>query len=407
MTASLLDLSPADLPPEGLLLLACARARPGAADCARVRQLAAAPLDWGLLLRLAQRNGVVGLVFQALQVAGAPHTPADVMARLRAEATAHAQHGLRQVGELVRLAAALEAAGIPLIVLKGPVLAALAYESLALRSSVDLDILVHRRDLPRAVDLLRQRGYELVEQVGPPQVEAYLNAQHHFSLARGELLVELHHELRERYFSYHSGVAELWARATPVTVGGRALPALGYADQLITLCFHGLRHCWERLAWICDIAELLRQERDVDWPALLAGLRARGAERMLLLGLFLAHTLLDAPVPPALLARAAADPALPGLARDVLRGLVAPEPPERGLLASARFHLRARERLRDRLRYTVLLTFSPTMGDWSLAALPRPLAFLYYLIRPLRLAWSYGAGRIKAARRGSRPGQGT
>lgn len=391
-------LSLGDLPVEGRLLLACARARLSAEDAVRIQALVAAPPDWELLLALARRHRVVALLYQALRAV--PGIPAAVLAQLRAEAQRHAGHSLRQVGELAQLAQAFAAEGVPLIVLKGPALARLAYGNVALRSSVDLDLLVPRRDLPRASALLERHGYTRLEQLGAGQTEAYLAAQHHFSFVRDDLLVELHYELRERYFSYRSDLAGLWARAAPVVLGGCTLQAPGYADQFTTLCLHGLRHCWERLAWICDIAALLGQQRDLDWPALLAQLRSYGAERVLLLGVYLAHTLLDAPAPDSVVARAARDPAVPTLAGEVLETLCASPPQERSLLASARFHLRARERRRDRLRSCLLLACSPTLGDWALGPLPRQLSFLYYLIRPLRLAVTYGARADATSARG-------
>lgn len=60
---------------------------------------------------------------------------------------------------------------------------------------------------------------------------------------------------------------------------------------------------WERLAWICDITELLRQQRNLGRPGLMAQLRAHGVKRMLLFGIYLAHTLLDAHAPDSVMAR--------------------------------------------------------------------------------------------------------
>jgi hypothetical protein len=47
------------------------------------------------------------------------------------------------------------------------------------------------------------------------------------------------------------------------------------------------------------------------------------------------------------------------------------------------------------------LTFTPSLGDWELLRLPAALSFLYYLIRPVRLAVKFG--RLALTRR---PGMG-
>jgi hypothetical protein len=61
-----------------------------------------------------------------------------------------------------------------------------------------------------------------------------------------------------------------------------------------------------------------------------------------------------------------------------------------GMFATTWFHLRARERLADRSRYCLRLVSTPTAGDFELVSLPARLSFLYYVLRPIRLARKYG-----------------
>jgi hypothetical protein len=60
------------------------------------------------------------------------------------------------------------------------------------------------------------------------------------------------------------------------------------------------------------------------------------------------------------------------------------------------FHLRLRERKRDRLAYC-LAHLRPGVGDWVSLPLPRGLSFLYYVIRPFRLLGRYGLDRLRPA----------
>jgi hypothetical protein len=383
------------LPNTVRVLLAGCRARPSDADLAMVRTLASGSVEWAWLLELALRHGVGALLYQSLHAAGG--APEDMLERLRAAVQAQTQHALRQTGELLAIAGDFGQAAIPLLALKGPALAALAYGNLAFRSSVDLDILVRRADLPRAMRAFERRGYHLVEQLALAQTSAYQRAQHHYSFVRGEHLVELHYELRERCFGYPLHTDALWGRAAPVQLAGGTLLAPCHADQLVSLCMHGAGHSWERLGWICDIAELLRLPHTLDWEALLNGMRVQGAERMLLLGLSLAHTLLDAPLPAIVLERITGDRAVSRLVAAVCRRLFAPRSAERNLLETARFYTATRERQRDRLSYCARLLFTPTMGDWKMVALPERLSFLYYGLRPLRLLGTYWGARRRHA----------
>jgi len=58
--------------------------------------------------------------------------------------------------------------------------------------------------------------------------------------------------------------------------------------------------------------------------------------------------------------------------------------------------LRARERTADRFHHVIGLAFDPTISEVTILKLPKPLTWLYHLVRPLRLVWRYGV--VVAAR---------
>ena len=68
-------------------------------------------------------------------------------------------------------------------------------------------------------------------------------------------------------------------------------------DLLMVLCIHGSKHCWERLGWICDVAEVVRANPELRWDEIMSRSSACHISRAVLLGLDLAESLLDAPVP--------------------------------------------------------------------------------------------------------------
>jgi hypothetical protein len=55
--------------------------------------------------------------------------------------------------------------------------------------------------------------------------------------------------------------------------------ALVGEDLLLILCAHGAKHLWMALGWICDVAELLRVHRDMNWPDILEEARSRLSAR--------------------------------------------------------------------------------------------------------------------------------
>jgi hypothetical protein len=116
---------------------------------------------------------------------------------------------------------------------------------------------------------------------------------------------------------------------------------------------------------------------------------------MLLLGVFLARDLLGAAAPEAVSHGAQADGKTRALAAQVKRWLPLEEDPPSGALPSMRFHLAARERLHDRIRYCLEGALRPSYADWRWMPLPDPLFFLYYLIRPVRIVGEALGGALR------------
>jgi len=372
--------------PEHRLLLLCARARVSTEAAARIKSLAASGLDWDYLYRLARRHSVLPLLYRQLSAAAPRETPPAELRRLRDDFRKHIARNLYLTGELERVVGLFESERVPVIPYKGPALAALAYKDLTLRRYVDLDILVRREDLARAKELLASRGFEPRPRLTPAQERVLLRSQHNLPFTRdeGRLIVELHWEfVARRYASPQDD--SVWSRLVKVKLGSREVNSLSPEDLLLSLCVHGTKHLWERLAWVCDVAELVNTHPRLDWEAVTARARAAGTERMLLLGLHLARRLLEARLPAEVERRAAAEPAVGGLTeRAAARIFDGPEHRPAGLLANIGFNLRARRRLGQRLRYLGFI-FTPTDGDLAALALPARLSFVYYVLRPFRL----------------------
>lgn len=367
------------------MLLACARTRLAGCQADLIRSLAP-QAAWGRLLNLACQHNVMPLLHRSLAAAGV--LPSGGMRRqIEKVVLYNAARGRRLAHELAALAVAFDQAGIRSLPFKGAVLAASAYGGVGLRPFNDLDVIVHPDDADRAARLLAARGFADWG-IAPAQLPHHLRCEceHCFVRADG-VAVDLHWRLSRRHFPFPLDFDSMWRRAVPSVLwpGGPAVPNLGVADTLQVLCMHGTKHAWERLSWVCDIAELLAANPAMPWEFALAQSDSLGATRMTLLGLALAAGLLDAPLPNEARKPIAADPGIAALVRYV-RGRLFHQPTD-GLAATVRqsvFHLRVRNRPSQRLRYC-LLAAAPTPRDMFAAPLPAPFYFLYYLTRPVRL----------------------
>jgi hypothetical protein len=372
--------------PENELLLLCAHRGSGAEAAVRIGELARGNVDWEYLYGLATRHSLLPLLYRGLEGAEVDAAPPEFRERLRVKFRENASRNMLLAGELVRIARLFGEAGVPLLAYKGPALAVQAYGGLALRRFVDLDVIVGRRDVARAGEMLSSLGFGKPAGLAESQEKFLLRWQHNLAYTRdgGRMIVELHWEVSPAPFARVPVDEGVWARAPSVEIFGAAVKCLSAEDLLVALSVHGTKHLWERLAWVCDVAALVNSHADLNWPLVVRLARDSRVERMLYLALRLAWGLLGAKLPEEV-REAACDGALAGLASEVASGQFSGAVYEpAGLARNVMFNMRARARLGEKVGYLRFI-FTPTEGDLTAVTLPDSISFLYYLLRPLRL----------------------
>ena len=373
--------------PENELLLCCARTEASPPVAERIRQLAAvAEFDWDYLFQLARRHAVIPLLYSRLAHEGANLIPPSDLAKLKLNYQENSARNTILTAELSRLIELLANKGIDAIPYKGPALALFAYNNLALRRFVDLDVIVKKSDVPRARDLLLAEGYELTKSLTTTQQDLLLRTQHNLQFARDNrrLLLELHWEVAPHLFASSVQETELWQNLITIDINGTEMKTLSADDLLFSLCVHGSRHLWERMGWICDVAELIRRH-ELNWSTLLRRASDTDSERMFLLGLHLAQKLLQTELPAEVRERCAADGRIQSLAAGVVEHLFnGPTHIPASSSAIFKYNIGVRKSLAARARYFAHM-LRPTDSDFGTRSLPARLSFAYYLVRPFRL----------------------
>ena len=220
---------------------------------------------------------------------------------------------LRRQAVLRRLAEALDAAGIPFVVLKGAALAHLAYPEPALRPMGDIDIWTAPELLDRAALVLIQAGIPYSSRMQARRATAKpleRETSRVFEATGTSVVLELHGVVRSMLAVTPGWAAPAWARAAPRDLGGISARVLHAEDMLSHLAVHtSAHHRFEMgLRPLLDIALWLEREGQAcDWPGLAARWRRDGGLTWSCLSLVLAKELLAAAVPPGLLRRT--DPA--------------------------------------------------------------------------------------------------
>jgi hypothetical protein len=362
----------------------------------RLCQLLDGALDWEFILSFAGSHSLIPLLYSHLHARAPEKVPPAVYEKLREQFRRISALNVYLSGELRRLLKLFAAHDVDAIPYKGPALAAKAYGNIALRHFGDLDILVRQRDVLRVMNLLIDEGYGLHPPLNGVQQALMLRTQCNLPFTRDahRLIVEIHWRVSARLFSSPLDEDALWENLHTATFEGTQINALAPEDLLLSLCVHGAKHLWERLSWITDIAQLLAVHPDLNWSNLLERAHRTGTERMLLLGLYVAHDLLDAHLPEQVGGRLQADTEIVGLAGQIYARLLTGASDASGMSGYFIFQLKARRRLRDKFNYCRYV-ISPTEEDLTLLKLPAPLSFIYYLLRPLRMLWTGGPSHLQ------------
>jgi hypothetical protein len=203
--------------------------------------------------------------------------------------------------------AALHAAGVATLVLKGAALAPLHYPDLGARPMDDLDLLVSEGNAGKAMDVLERLGFRperptARDAIGIRHAETFEDSDNR--------VVDLHSSL---FWGGAAPASMLWDAAVPLELGGVETAALGPADQLFHVCLHGTS--WNRMPpvrWIADATVLIRSAgRELDWSRLVRMAAATRRTVPLRAALEVLRDRLDVAVPDAVLDRLARTPVSP------------------------------------------------------------------------------------------------
>jgi hypothetical protein len=242
--------------PEFLLVAAGCCWPPSQSRDAAVRAAAARVGDWNAVLMTAQRQRVAGLVYDALMAAGV-QLAAAAAAEFARRAQAISRKNLLLAGETCRLQKLLDAAEIPSVALKGVALAQLAYGSLKVKHTHDIDLLIPPDRAVAAMALLERDGYALsfpADHLDETQRRAVVRYSREVAFIHPGSGVFT--ELQWRVADNPELLKEVHAGSPTqdvVVADGLSVRTLARDDLFAYLCVHGAHHAWSRLKWLADL----------------------------------------------------------------------------------------------------------------------------------------------------------
>ncbi|MGH3935414.1 MAG: nucleotidyltransferase family protein [Pseudonocardiaceae bacterium] len=198
----------------------------------------------------AGQHGVLSIIAEHLQ------PPSDE--ELRAARLRRTVHHLQTMADLRFVREVLDGAGIAWLVFKGPVLSEVVYQRKGARNCGDLDILVHPRDVDRAVHRLLDRGVSRLRRDWRA-LRAQGDGECEFLLPNGTP-IDLHwdaiNDVRVRPgFSFLT--EKLFAASRSVLIGDLAVRTFSPVDTALHVALHGCRSGGDRLRWLLDLQQSL------------------------------------------------------------------------------------------------------------------------------------------------------
>ncbi|MFQ5581010.1 MAG: nucleotidyltransferase family protein [Mariprofundaceae bacterium] len=250
----------------------------------------------GQLWGAAMREGMDQLLWSAMQQQR--EIAADHEFREASEANQYHQAAqfLRRRHACGQVLSALRRTGIPVLCMRGLAVSEPLYgENAPLRPQSDIDLLLSEARMLDAKQALWDIGFR------PHQ--SYRNIYF-----RGDIMLDLHHEPlgmeRIRAWQYLTPLraSDFFKYAEEGELAGEKALLVSPRVHLPYLCFHALKHSFERLIWLYDIA-LLANSIDAagQWDEVLAGIREYRLQRPCYYALAYVGEYLGASVPERLL----------------------------------------------------------------------------------------------------------
>lgn len=221
------------------------------------------PLDdssWTSVLSGAHTHRLTGSLHAAVAGGALPATGVQAQQARAAHRSAMVRV-LSLERELIAVVDLLAASAVETRVLKGSAVAHLDYRQPALRSFVDLDILVRPADIDRAVHVLVAAGFVRTLAEPRPGFDRRFDKGTTLASPAGYVL-DLHRTFVLGPWGVAVDLDALWDDGQEFTVGGRSVRALSGPNRFMHACYHAALGDWPlRLASLRDVAEMLR---DVD-----------------------------------------------------------------------------------------------------------------------------------------------
>ena len=296
-------MQPALLSRENTLILLCCCIEPDLKQRTNIDALLAQQLDWEYIVTITMRHGIANLLYKnIIDRENRSCVPPSIFDRLEKCYQGAAYRNLLFLKEYNEIAHAFSAEQVALLPLKGIDFIRTVYPNIALRTANDIDILIKKADLDRAIKILRGLGYAQKKTGHAP--EEIFHWVFSRPVAVATVFVELHWDLDIPQSPFKVSVDDFWDRAEIVTSGNNWFYRLSLEDNILFTAFHILRAPLAgdtlgivSLRGLVDVSEIIKKYGSkINWDAAINRAQQYHVERPVLLVLYLLEELLHVTV---------------------------------------------------------------------------------------------------------------
>lgn len=225
--------------------------------------------DWDYLLKFSQNNGIFPVFCSQLLNLKLKHIPEEIITKFKEIYLYNLKKNSLLESELLRVVSALQDYKIPVIPLKGTVLARYLYRDLALRqTSDDLDLLIPSIGAGVLEDIFQGLGYILKDEAKISRLYYEFHGQLAFIRSKPKeniFRVDLHSNFHDRFNKIQ--VNKIWLNAKEIKIDSLKFLFPSDEDLLLYLCltivsgghFIGLKYLY-------DLRMLInRAGKTMDW----------------------------------------------------------------------------------------------------------------------------------------------
>lgn len=228
-------------------------------------------LDWDNLSKIVYIEALAPLLYRILR--NENWLPENIQKEWNNAYYQNACRNTLLLRELSNVLQSLADVGVDVIVLKGAALAEKVYGDIAVRQMVDLDLLIHPKDLPIVREIVANLGYQLAGvEMQSGFNEEFRNEEIHWKRGLVDVNLDLHWKLVSPAFYQRTFLTDwFWETAISTKISGSPALILGNEAQIVYLCAHlMLHHGGNSLLWLHDIAEAIAfSPTSIDWNLII------------------------------------------------------------------------------------------------------------------------------------------